>query len=138
MGGRVQKAVSGVSIEALADAAEVLTRSLPAWRRLTLLLESGRELLDLNELGVFLPDRSSGRLIRAARAGRSGPRSEVGEEALAAALLAAWERGEPGAPAPAPSAPAASSNRCSTRFRSWPPGRATWTAARSIAGGKNS
>ncbi len=93
--------VSVRRIEALADAAEVLTSSQPAWRRLSLLLEHGRALLDLDELGALGRDRSDGRrLSLVARAGRAGaaPRPEAGEVALAAPLLELWDRGESGSP----------------------------------------
>ncbi|HSS52712.1 MAG TPA: GAF domain-containing protein, partial [Thermoanaerobaculia bacterium] len=93
-------------IEALANAAEVLSSSQPAWRQLSLLLEHGRQLLDLDELCVLVRDRSSGgRLTRAARAGRSGgaQRSEAAEVDLVVPLLEPWDRGGLGAPQPAPS-----------------------------------
>ena len=99
--------VSVKRIEALAEAAEVLTSSQPARHRLTLLLQHGRELLDLDELCTLVRDRSSGRqLTRAARASRSGivPRSEADEVALAAPWLEPWDRGGLDAPQPAPSA----------------------------------
>lgn len=98
--------VSVGRIEALADAAEILTGSQPAWRQLSLLLEHGRALLDLDELGLLVRDRTSGgRLTRAARAGRGGaaPRPEAGEVAFAAPLLEPWDRGERDAPPPASS-----------------------------------
>ena len=100
--------VSVRKIEALADAAEVLTSAQPAWRRLSLLLEHGRALLDLDELGALGRDRSDGRqLSRAARAGRAGaaPRPEAGEVALAAPLLELWDRGEPASPTSAVAVP---------------------------------
>jgi signal transduction histidine kinase len=104
----VREVVSVGRIEALADAAEILTSLQPAWRRLALFLEHGRELLELDELCALLRDHSSGELSRAARAGRAGlaPLPEAGEVALAAALLESWDCGETGGasqPAAAPS-----------------------------------
>ena len=93
-------------IEALANAAEVLSSSQPAWRQLALLLEHGRRLLDLDELSVLVRDRSSGeQLARAARAGRGGGirRSEASDVDLVAPLLEPWDRGVPWAPLPAAS-----------------------------------
>jgi signal transduction histidine kinase len=92
-------------IEALADAAEILSSSQPAWRQLSLLLEHGRELLGLDELCVLVRNRSSGeRLTRAARAGLGGapPRPEAAEIDLVAPLLEPWDRGGHGAPQSAP------------------------------------
>ena|GEM_PF-3571610 len=97
--------VSVGRIEALAEAAEVLSSSQPAWRQLSLLLEHGRELLSLDELCMLVRDRSSGgRLTRAARARRGGvpARSETAEIGLVTPLLEPWDRGGPGAPQPAP------------------------------------
>ena len=55
---------------------------------------------------MVLRDRLTGRLARAARAGRGGAvqRPEAGEVAIAAAWLPFWENGEPETPPPAPSA----------------------------------
>jgi signal transduction histidine kinase len=102
----VREVVSMGRIEALANAAEILTSSQPAWQRLALLLDHAREILDLDEICALLRDRSSGsRLTRAARAVRGGavPRPEAGEAAFVAALLEPWDRGEQETPLPASS-----------------------------------
>jgi len=101
----VHEVVSVGRIEALANAAEVLSSSQPPWRQLSLLLEHGRELLGLDELCVLVRDRSAGgRLTRAARARRGGvpPISEAAEISLVTPLLEPWDRGGLGAPQSAP------------------------------------
>ncbi|HBL25239.1 MAG TPA: hypothetical protein DD490_00210 [Acidobacteria bacterium] len=83
-------------IEALAEAAEILTGSQPVWRQLSLLLEHARALLDLDELCALVRDRADGRrLTRATRAWRPGtvPPSEAEVVALVAPLLELWDRG---------------------------------------------
>lgn len=98
--------VSVERIGALANAAEVLSNSQPAWRKLSLLLEHGRALLGLDEICVLVRDRScGGRLTRAGRAVGSdvARRSEAAEIDLVAPWLEPWDRGGHGAPQPAPS-----------------------------------
>jgi len=98
--------VSVGRIESLADAAQILTGSQPAWRQLSLLLEHGRALLDLDALCLLVRGRRDGQgLDRAARAVRAGiaPPSEAAEVALAVPWVEIWDRGDPEAPQPAPS-----------------------------------